>query len=497
MLAINTFAARIATEGSSSKPAPASGSAPLPAVRQDRSAELVSEEATVQFSFDLDGPASNEGPGRISSEAFVERLQELAAQRQQSEATAESLAVFTDPETFESLDSAGEGRLSINDIAGYDQFDPRADRAQNLLARVGHEFIGSDRNEGIFSLEDLEFVTKELEAGRTVEDAEAALLDRLNQNAANRERAEAFADSVSIFADPDTFAALDSNGDGRLSVNDVTGFDQTNSDADRAKNLLAKVGDQITGTNRNESVFSQEDLEFVVNGLDSGLTVEEAEAALLQRLGGAEAGTGTTEVTPLDLGADRDSIRQQVESNNQLIERDAAENGLEVASPPASLVPDPLSFDEEFYLESNPDVAAAVANGSLPSGREHFELFGESEGRNPNSDFDEAFYLASNPDVAAAVEAGHISSGFEHYRQFGAEEQRLPSANHRLIEEPITLEDFINRNFESSSNSGSVEAVLAEYAERYGIEAGTVLVPGSVVTVTPIRNHITSAATGP
>ncbi len=470
-----------------------STSAPEPAVRQDRSAELVSEEATFQFSYDLDGPASNRLPGSLSGQELAERLQEIAAKRQESAATAESVSIFADPETFESLDSGGDGRLSVNDITGYDQSDAGADRAKNLLARVGDEFSGTDRNAGIFSLEDLEFVNRELESGRTVEDAEAELLDRLNQNAENRQRADAFADSVSIFTDPETFAALDSSGDGRLSVNDITRFDQSNVEADRAKNLLAKVGDQFTGTNRDESVFSLEDLEFVVDSLDSGLTVEQAEAALLQRLGGVEGGpeTGDSDISPLDLSADRDSIRQQVEINNQLIERDAAESGLEVASPPTSLVPDPLDFDEDFYLQSNPDVAAAVASGAIASGRDHFEMYGEAEGRNPNADFDEAFYLARNPDVAAAVEAGHISSGFEHYRQFGAEEQRLPSANHRLIEEPITLEDFISRNQDSTSRFGDMEAVLAEYVERFGIEAGTVLVPGSVVTVSPIRNHIT------
>jgi len=38
-------------------------------------------------------------------------------------------------------------------------------------------------------------------------------------------------------------------------------------------------------------------------------------------------------------------------------------------------------FDEEAYLRANPDVAAAVKNGQLQSGRQHFELFGRNEGR--------------------------------------------------------------------------------------------------------------------
>ena len=39
------------------------------------------------------------------------------------------------------------------------------------------------------------------------------------------------------------------------------------------------------------------------------------------------------------------------------------------------------TFDEAFYLASNPDVAAAVARGEFSSGLEHFQLFGQAEGR--------------------------------------------------------------------------------------------------------------------
>jgi hypothetical protein len=38
-------------------------------------------------------------------------------------------------------------------------------------------------------------------------------------------------------------------------------------------------------------------------------------------------------------------------------------------------------FDEAAYLAANSDVAAAVRNGDLPSGRMHFEIYGLAEGR--------------------------------------------------------------------------------------------------------------------
>jgi SAM-dependent methyltransferase len=39
------------------------------------------------------------------------------------------------------------------------------------------------------------------------------------------------------------------------------------------------------------------------------------------------------------------------------------------------------NFDEAGYLTANPDVAAAVARGDLPTGRAHFDAFGRAEGR--------------------------------------------------------------------------------------------------------------------
>ena len=39
------------------------------------------------------------------------------------------------------------------------------------------------------------------------------------------------------------------------------------------------------------------------------------------------------------------------------------------------------NFDEQAYLQANPDVARAVAQGILLSGRQHFDHFGHKENR--------------------------------------------------------------------------------------------------------------------
>jgi len=44
---------------------------------------------------------------------------------------------------------------------------------------------------------------------------------------------------------------------------------------------------------------------------------------------------------------------------------------------------EPSNGSETAYLARYRDVAAAVANGSFPDGRAHYESFGRNEGRLP------------------------------------------------------------------------------------------------------------------
>jgi uncharacterized repeat protein (TIGR03803 family) len=81
-------------------------------------------------------------------------------------------------------------------------------------------------------------------------------------------------------------------------------------------------------------------------------------------------------------------------------------------------------FDEHYYLATNPDVAAAVADGKFATGYDHYIEYGQYEGRSPSPYWDEAWYLKENPDVAAAVKAGTVSSGFMQYYLYGQYENR-------------------------------------------------------------------------
>ncbi len=79
-------------------------------------------------------------------------------------------------------------------------------------------------------------------------------------------------------------------------------------------------------------------------------------------------------------------------------------------------------FDEAYYLQINPDVAAAIAAGVFPSGLAHFVTSGMAEGRNPNLYFDTSYYLTQNPQVTASG-----MPAFEHFYLWGQSEGRSPS----------------------------------------------------------------------
>ena len=88
-------------------------------------------------------------------------------------------------------------------------------------------------------------------------------------------------------------------------------------------------------------------------------------------------------------------------------------------------------FDEETYLDLNPDVRSAVEAGQFISAMEHYELCGRFENRTgiPPLNFDEAYYLENNLDVKAQVSANIIPSGAHHYITMGqAQRKRIRKA---------------------------------------------------------------------
>ena len=111
-----------------------------------------------------------------------------------------------------------------------------------------------------------------------------------------------------------------------------------------------------------------------------------------------------------------------------------------------------LSFDEEFYLAENPDVAAAIADGSFDgTAEDHYIEFGDREGRDPNAFFDVSFYFIDNPEVAAQVDVGLFETSLSHYETFGVIEGRLNL--------PLPIQSF-DAGFYLATNLDVLEAIL-------------------------------------
>ena len=146
-------------------------------------------------------------------------------------------------------------------------------------------------------------------------------------------------------------------------------------------------------------------------------------------------------------------------------------------------------FNEEFYLQSYPDVKAAVDAGVFPSGLAHFQQFGLAEGRTLVAEnYSESAYLAANPDVAAAVQNNTLGSGLEHYIFLGEAEGRslgnapsapsAPSATRGAgFNELAYL--MANRDVANAVSSGALGSgwehyqFFGQFEGRLGVFAGT------------------------
>ncbi len=85
-------------------------------------------------------------------------------------------------------------------------------------------------------------------------------------------------------------------------------------------------------------------------------------------------------------------------------------------------------FDEDVYLDANPDVRIASDRGEIESGLAHYIGFGYFEGRRGGLAFDQNWYLERYSDIAQALLQGEILSAEEHFYKGGGGEGRSPNA---------------------------------------------------------------------
>lgn len=87
-----------------------------------------------------------------------------------------------------------------------------------------------------------------------------------------------------------------------------------------------------------------------------------------------------------------------------------------------------LVFDEDYYLDENPDVAASIGI-SYENAYAHYYIQGDAENRRPNRWFAPAYYKMQNPDVVAVLYPNiptYFYNTLQHYQMFGYSEQRDP-----------------------------------------------------------------------
>jgi hypothetical protein len=129
----------------------------------------------------------------------------------------------------------------------------------------------------------------------------------------------------------------------------------------------------------------------------------------------------------------------------------------------------PVDWNDQAYLDANPDVARLVAEEKFPSGYAHYVKIGFLKGLHSGfPSWDEKRYLTDNPDVAAAVASGAFASGFDQYLKAGRAEGRLQDLPPRWVEDCYL---WFHQDVAQAIKRGEFNSGLDHYA-RAGAREG-------------------------
>lgn len=125
-------------------------------------------------------------------------------------------------------------------------------------------------------------------------------------------------------------------------------------------------------------------------------------------------------------------------------------------------------FNPTYYLQNNPDVVVAIAQGIFKDAADHYNRFGAKELRNPNAIFDAKYYASRNPDVLNAVAAGVFPSVYAHYLAFGATEGRVPNAAFANFD----ADRYLTDNADVKAAGITTAAAALKHFVEYGVDEG-------------------------
>lgn len=99
------------------------------------------------------------------------------------------------------------------------------------------------------------------------------------------------------------------------------------------------------------------------------------------------------------------------------------------------------AFEVGYYLNTNPDVKAAVGDGNYEGAYNHFMTSGYKEGRSLSPVFNLGYYIKNNPDLVNAYGDNYFGI-MNHFIACGMSEGRLSSENFNLIKYKSNYEDL-------------------------------------------------------
>lgn len=116
------------------------------------------------------------------------------------------------------------------------------------------------------------------------------------------------------------------------------------------------------------------------------------------------------------------------------------------------------SFDPDYYLRTNPDVARAYQAGQIETPHAHFVETGYFEGRRGRPrHVDSTWYMRTYPDVAEAYRRGLIRDLGQHYNETGHKEGRTGSAFQHTMREAWRRQlDSVSRPAAKATAPGKV-----------------------------------------
>ena len=128
-----------------------------------------------------------------------------------------------------------------------------------------------------------------------------------------------------------------------------------------------------------------------------------------------------------------------------------------------NIIDDSNTFDEEYYLEQNPELINEKINLI-----EHYVTEGFYECINPTRQFDTAYYYQNNPDVRAFAENPYV-----HYLSNGKKEGRTGTKTKTVIAEEQSRQEELEEQIKIIEDSGlfDKEYYLDKYEEaKYSLE---------------------------